>query len=190
MSEQSTEVEDPFEDTVYFLLPDGTKISNDPRFPLAEMRARVLTARPHSGVEAFRDAEVKVATAGSSDTSQEGVGDASDVLQGRQDGRTLQHRDRILAEMTGVNSRNPATQVEPKIDANEEVLKLREDEEPETDLDQLQGKSYDEWSSTDLKSEVKRRREAGREIDTSGVTRKAQLASLLREDDEAARAEQ
>jgi hypothetical protein len=188
VSEQSTE--DPFAGTVYFLLPGGEKISNDPRFSLAEMRAQVLTARPHSGVEALRDVEVKVATIGSGDTSEEGVGDASDVLAGRQDGRSLQHKDRILAEMTGVSSSDPAVKVPVKIDSNEEVLKLREDEEPETALDQLQGKSYDEWSSGDLKAEVKRRRESGREIDTSGVTRKAQLASLLREDDEAARAEQ
>jgi hypothetical protein len=42
---------------------------------------------------------------------------------------------------------------------------------------------YDEMSAQELKDELQRRREAGREIDTTGVTRKAQLAQALREDD-------
>lgn len=39
--------------------------------------------------------------------------------------------------------------------------------------------------ATWLKEEVKRRRDAGREIDTKGVTKKAQLVKLLEADDEA-----
>lgn len=42
---------------------------------------------------------------------------------------------------------------------------------------------YDEMSAQELKDELRRRQDAGREFDTSGVTRKAQLAQLLREDD-------
>jgi hypothetical protein len=44
---------------------------------------------------------------------------------------------------------------------------------------------YDEMSAQELKDELRRRQDAGREIDTTGVTRKAQLAQKLREDDKA-----
>lgn len=44
---------------------------------------------------------------------------------------------------------------------------------------------YDEMSAAELKDELRSRQDAGREIDTTGVTRKAQLAQKLREDDAA-----
>jgi hypothetical protein len=58
-----------------------------------------------------------------------------------------------------------------------EVPKAEPEPEP------VEDDRYDEMSAQELKDELQRRREAGREIDTTGVTRKAQLAQALREDD-------
>lgn len=43
---------------------------------------------------------------------------------------------------------------------------------------------YDNMSADGLKEELRRRQDVGREIDTTGVRRKADLAQKLREDDQ------
>lgn len=45
--------------------------------------------------------------------------------------------------------------------------------------------AYDSMTADELKDELKARQEAGREIDVTGVRRKAELAQKLREDDAA-----
>lgn len=49
--------------------------------------------------------------------------------------------------------------------------------------------TYNDQTVGDLKTELKTRQEAGREIDTSGITKKSQLVEALRADDRAAKAE-
>jgi hypothetical protein len=45
--------------------------------------------------------------------------------------------------------------------------------------------NYDQMKVPELKDELKTRLDAGRDIDTSGITKKSQLVAALREDDQA-----
>lgn len=56
--------------------------------------------------------------------------------------------------------------------------------------DDREDDQYDNMSADELKEELRSRHESGREIDTTGVRRKADLAQKLREDDEAQAQEQ
>lgn len=56
---------------------------------------------------------------------------------------------------------------------------------PEADESDREDDRYDDMTADELKDELKRRHEAGREIDITGVRRKADLAEKLREDDRA-----
>jgi hypothetical protein len=56
--------------------------------------------------------------------------------------------------------------------------------------DEFEQADYTTWSAAQLKEELKKRQDAGREFDTAGVTKKGQVIDLLKADDEAAAAEQ
>ena len=61
-----------------------------------------------------------------------------------------------------------------------------EDEESEEEEDEESEEGpYSDFTSKQLKAEVKARREAGREIDTSGITKKSELVAALEADDAA-----
>jgi capsid protein len=59
------------------------------------------------------------------------------------------------------------------------------DEDMAFDDDGAQGDNYEAMDVKRLKGEIKARKEAGRELDTTGVTKKSQVIALLRADDEA-----
>lgn len=49
--------------------------------------------------------------------------------------------------------------------------------------------NYNDQTVGDLKAELKKRQDAGRQIDTSGITKKSQLVEALRADDRAQEAD-
>lgn len=77
---------------------------------------------------------------------------------------------------------------DPEWIAKQEILKFEDTvQEPEVTVTSqgVEALSYKDHDANWLKDEVKRRREAGRTIDTTGVKKKSQLVALLEADDEA-----
>lgn len=192
---------------VKFRMPDGSEVSNDPRWvqeQMAKAQEELLASRPNSGNVGIPDDEM-AAQIGRGvaplQSGQPGVGDKAvienpDKAFDKVGGRLLQTSDKDTADQHEVN---PATDGEEVPDSNEAVLARREaKEKAQADyaaaMAQLgddapqEGQPYSEWSGPALKAELKRRNamreaEGVEPIDTSGVRRKAALAELLEEDD-------
>jgi len=191
------------DDIVKFLMPDGTEVSNDPRWAaekMAQAQEDLLGSVPNTGNAGIPDREMAAQTGGGLaplQSGQPGVGENAtienpDTAYDTTGGRLLQREDRQAADNAGVNPATDGVEVE---DSNEKVLDSRDELEKaqeeaasaqaelaseETDT----SKPYSEWSSAALKAEVKRvnaeRAEAGQEpLDTSGVRKKSELVSLL-----------
>lgn len=60
-----------------------------------------------------------------------------------------------------------------------------DDDSDETEDETGDAPKYDDWSSADLKAEVKRRQDEGRQLDVKGLTKKSEVAAVLRADDAA-----
>jgi hypothetical protein len=75
--------------------------------------------------------------------------------------------------------------------ANEAKYESMDDDESNSDEEPVVSTvDYDSWTSAELKAAVKERNEAGRTLDTSGMTKKSQVAQVLRDDDAAQAAEE
>lgn len=178
------------EDIVFFLMPDGTKVSNDPRWlmdqgkSLAEL---LVEGTPNTG-HATPHAEDEEIAKGQTDASNS-FGNFAPVT-----GRMLQHEDRKAANEGEYDENNPEFTAEP-IDINERILEARKNRE-EAALAEYEAraeagdedagdpsKPYSEWNAAALKSEVKRRRAAGRNIDLPGKAKKADVEAALQADD-------
>lgn len=200
-------------DMVKFLMPDGTEISNDPRFNIAEMREEVLAARPNKGdvgiTEDEQKAQTQVEHPATLNSGQPGVGEnavdedpvkaAHGVLGSPAQQR--QEEDVKKAQEAGATPHNTSVEDPEPVDSNEKVeearkaqvearekaLKAQESLGDEGPGDPSQ--PYSEWSGKQLKAEALRRnaeRGEADQLDLSGVTRKSQLAKLLEEDDSSA----
>lgn len=175
-------------DIVYFELPNGEKVSNDPRFKLAEMRQRMLDSQLHDGYATPHPSDVQVAS----------VPDQS-VLDNRVRGIDLQHADREHAEERGLlDPEEKAARTPQGVDSNEAVEAERERraeeaaEAAEADEERLKSvleadseeeepeDDFSTMSAEDLKAEAKKR---SIELKGSGIRTKRQLRAALREHD-------
>lgn len=194
-------------DIVKFRMPDGTEVSNDPRW-LAEQKMTAqqvaLGATPNTGTVGIPDAEMAAQIGGGmapGQSGQPGVGEAAvaseeELAAGRLDGRVV---NLDLAD-SGDNSSNE--EGDPKPDSNEAVLAAREakaeaDEKAAKALQKLADKDQEpgdpdkalgDWTAAQLSFEIARRnqeRDADDMIDSSNAKRKSDLVTLLEQDNEA-----
>jgi hypothetical protein len=192
------------EKIVKFLMPDGSEVSNDPRWhaeQAAKAQEELLASTPNTGHAGIPDEEMAAQIGGGLaplQSGQPGVGENAtienpDTAYDTTGGRLLQRDDRKAADEAGVNPATDGVEVE---DSNEKVLDRREEvEQAQQDAadaaaelaaqeDGDTDKPLSEWSPAALKAEVKRvnaeRVAAGEEpLDTKGVRKKSELVSLL-----------
>lgn len=157
---------EPGGDVVKFLLPDGTEVSNDPRFYEAEFRAQILQQQNDRVVQATEN----IGHAGIPPEAQDALGVGGDST--RYNGRDLQP----LVPAFGGPAEPAAAFDQQQADAADE---------PEDEDVSDEEKPYAERSASELQAEVKARKAAGRTIDTSGVRKKSELVELLEQDDAA-----
>lgn len=197
----------PNSDTVYFLMPDGTKVSNDPRFDQDEAREKALSAEEYSGDAGIhhedQKAQTQVEHMASMQSGQPGVGenaapeDPTKDLHGTlgSPAQRIQKEDAKQAAELGGTPKETADEDPEEVDSNEAVKEARkarleaakaaleENEESEGDPD----KPYSEWSAKQLKHEVaKRNAEEDRAEEHNLVLKgkkKPDVAAMLDEDD-------
>lgn len=186
-------------DMVVFQMPDGTKVSNDPRFDLQEALQDQLDSTENRGDAGISRAEqeAQMQSIHEAPLQENKVDDPDSLLPTVGSGLQVQKEDVKEAQETGAT---PPTQENP--DSNERVEEARKaakeaaeklsaaaeklPEEGAGDPDT----PYEEWKGAQLKYEVARRNtlkaEAGEPLlDMTGVTKRAQVAEKLREDDAA-----
>lgn len=202
------------QDMVYFLLPNGDKVSNDPRFGLEEALQEQLDKTPNTGDVGIPHDEMlaqhQAQHLADINSGQPGVGDNATVEDATAAkygplGSPAQQRqvmDRERAEELGGSPDETAVPDPEPVDSNEEVLKVREareearrkaqkaqealGEEGAGDTD----KPYSEWNQKQLKAEVAKRNaakvEAGEEpLELKKGMKIADVAEMLDADDEA-----
>lgn len=198
-------------DMVVFNMPDGTKVSNDPRFDRQKAVQEALKSTPNKGDAGITHeeqvAQTQVEHPASLNSGQPGVGenpapeDPTEDLHGPlgSPAQISQREDAKKAKEEGASPRNTSVKDPTPVDSNEAVKavrakaakrhaaaqeSLKEAGEEEGDPNQ----PYSEWSAKQLKAEVAKRNADGRSeeemIDTKGVTKKSELAELLEADDE------
>lgn len=175
------------DDIVYFLLPDGTKVSNDPRFHMAEMYEQMMAQQENLGVVTAPDQDLQQKKVYPPQSGQPDVGAAA---VGAGPDRT-QAASNVQGDLDGIvhpgQSRAAAhTAREGQVGMGDED---EEDEDTAVDFDEVD-KPYTEWTPAELKAEVKARRKMGREVPVDGKNNKANVAAALQADDEAAENEQ
>lgn len=198
---------------VKFLMPDGTEVSNDPKFGLEEALQKMLDATPNKGdvgvsVEEQK-AQTQVEREASMNSTQPGVGSnpvPDDIVKDAygplgSPAQQLQKDDAAKAAEDGANPSSTSVDDAAPVDSNAEVLKVREAQEAarakyQKAVDALGDDgpgSYDEpytdWTGKQLKAEVAKRNADGRDEEsyiklTSGMT-KPDVATLLDADDAA-----
>lgn len=138
------------DEIVYFQLPNGDLVSNDPRFNADETRAKLLAASPNFGHAGFDPDEVRAQTVGG---VEEGT-PSSTLLTGRD----IQRGDAREAEARGLSPENPEETPAPP-DSNERVLEVRESKQSELEegvsADALASKPYSEWPPKALTERVR-----------------------------------
>lgn len=198
-------------DMVTFNMPDGTKVSNDPRFGLEDALQKMLESHENKGDMGinFDDqvAQTQVEKVASINSGQPGVGEYATVDDPVRDtygplGTPAQQRqveDMEKAKEAGGTPKSTSVDDDDPVDSNEAVLeaqKLRQEQakklaKAEANLDK-EGpgdpeKPYTQWTAAQLKHEVARRNE-GRNQDAQlslkGLKKKAAVAKLLKRDDE------
>jgi hypothetical protein len=174
------------DDIVIFLLPDGTEVSNDPRWAqkMMEDQIREQMLGEHTGVATQDDGTMRQRSLAPPQSGQPGVGAAAvgagpregtgAELQPGEDGYVHPEQSRA-ATHTGQDGA-----VSP-FDSGED--------EGEVD-DEGEDQPYTEWTKKELAQEVKARRKLGRDIDLSAGKTKADVIAALEADDEAAQNEQ
>lgn len=165
------------DDMVVFLLPDGTEVSNDPRFQWEKMEEQLLAQQENLGVSTMPTGTLKQAGVSAPQSGQPGVGEGA-VGAG----------DRPLtgAEIQRGESENPGRAAQSASHTGREGdfgTRDEEDDDEDYEEDEVE-KPYSEWTGAELKAEVKARKRSGREIDTSKAKKKGDLVALLEEDDQ------
>ena len=198
-------------DMVKFLMPDGTEVSNDPRFGLEEALQKQLESEPYRGDAGVPDdeqaAQTQVTHVASMNSGQPGVGENAVPEDPTKDlhgplGSPAQQRqteDVQKAKEAGASPRSTSVEDPEPVDSNKAVLEARKAKEErmkkamkaESKLgDEGPGdpnQPYSEWSSAQLKAEALRRnaeRDEGDLIDLEGISKKSQLAERLEQDDQ------
>lgn len=174
------------DDIVVFQLPDGTEVSNDPRWHTQkmyeQMEAAVMENSPHTGVATPSTSQMQQHVLAPPQSGQPGVGpaavgvgdraDSGASLQPGEDGYVHPEQGRAAAHTDNAGAVSP----------------FESDDDEDLD-DESEDKPYDEWSGKELTAEVKARRKLGRDIDLSGGKKKPDVIAALEADDEAAAAE-
>lgn len=191
------------DEIVFFEMPDGTKVSNDPRWQYQQgmdAREEALGAFPDRGRVGAPDNELAAQLnpgASTLQTGQEGDFEVDDLAV---DGRTTDRAARKEAEDAGNTPNDPEVTREVP-DSNEAVLKVRQEEqerqEAEAEAQRALSEAGDDEGEGEYASRTGKQLKAvlarknaeraadGEEpLDTSGVKKKAQLAELLAADDE------
>lgn len=198
-------------DMVTFLMPDGSEVSNDPRFDMVKAQEEALASRQNTGdigvPEDEQIAQTQRLHAATLNSAQPGVGENPAPEDPVKDaygplGTPAQQRqkeDMAQAKELGGDPSNTAVEDDEPVDSNEEVLKVRAERQKaieraakaEEDLGEDgpgdPEKPYSEWSGKQLKAEALRRnaeRPADQQIELKGVRKSSQLAELLEKDDE------
>jgi hypothetical protein len=193
-------------DIVTFLMPDGTEVSNDPRWlakqNAAEYASELLESVPNTGKAGIPDEDMNAQLGNKMaplQSGQPGVGENATVtmdeaVAGRFTGQDIQLADAQVARDNEFDAENPARPAPENPDSNEAVLAAREKaakaaaaladagEEP-GDPDE----PYEKWTAKQLKAEALRRnadRPPDQQLSFEGVKKKADLAALLDADNE------
>lgn len=180
------------ENMVKFLMPDGTEVSNDPRFGLEEALTKSLNAQPNRGdvgvTHEEQLAQTQVEHAASLNSGQPGVGENAAPEDPVRDahgplGSPAQQRqveDVKKAEEAGGDATSTTVDDAEPVDSNEEVEKVRKARAERlaaykkavdklNDQDEEPGdpsQPLSEWSGRQLQAEVARRNaEEGRSED-------------------------
>lgn len=191
-------------DIVYFNMPDGSKVSNDPRWlndNQAKALEHALDVTPNRGNAGTPDEEQAAQVGGGvapGQSGQEGVGESAtatldQMLAGQITGAVMQPGDSDLARAAGATPDDPLVSPPETPDSNEAVMAAREkaakaaaalEEAGEEPGDPDVAKS--EWTAKQLKAEVLSRnasRPPDAQIDLTGVKRKSDLVEVLEADD-------
>lgn len=197
-------------DMVVFLMPDGTKVSNDPRFGLEDALQKMLDSHENKGDMGvhFDDqkAQTQVEHVANLQSGQPGVGEnatVEDPVRANYGpmGTPAQQRqvdDYQQALDEGASPHSTSVEDDEPVDSNEavkEAQKLRQEQakklaKAEANLDKDgpgdPEKPYTQWTAAQLKHEVARRNEGrpeGEQLSMKGLKKKAAVAKLLKRDD-------
>jgi hypothetical protein len=189
-------------DIVMFEMPDGTQVSNDPRWALENMRSareEALNAFPDRGKIGATDAEIAAQIGNGQHPLQSGQDGNFEVDDLAVDGRMVNPDAARLAQSEGNTPNDPAVTREVP-DSNEAVQAVRDEEEARMEA-QVEAQNaaaeasseggsvaVEDMKGAQLKAELKRRqaerKAAGEEpLDTTGVKKTEQLRKLLQDDD-------
>ena len=182
-------------DMVKFLMPDGTEVSNDPRFGLQEALQKSLESTPNTGnagiPQAEFEAQHQVMHESKLNSGQPGVGpnatleDPTGELHGvlGSPAQQRQKEDAQKAAEDGASPQNTSVDDPDPVDSNEKVLEVREAVEKarkqalkaatkraEAEEEPGDGdKPYTEWSSKQLVEELTKRNAARAETGQDAI---------------------
>lgn len=197
-------------DIVYFEMPDGTKVSNDPRFDMDEAMEEIQSSVEYSGDAGIPHEEQKAQTQVEHmdplQSGQPGVGENAvpslEQLIGNTGTPAMQRQKEDLAEAqaAGADPMNTSVNDPEPVDSNAAVKAVREatQEQREAYQKAMEKLGSDgvgdpdepksEWSVAQLRMEVAARntdpnRAEEDLIDVSGAKKKSDLVKALEEDD-------
>jgi hypothetical protein len=196
-------------DIVYFLMPDGTKVSNDPRFNLEETMQEISDNTEYKGDAGIHpedlEAQTQVVHPATMNSGQPGVGENAvpeDVvkdLHGNQGSPAQQRQveDMAKAKEAGKTPYDTSDDDDEPVDSNEAVLQARAERQDRARRAQEAlekaaedpgdpNEPYSKWSPKQLKAEIARR---NAERDENGQIempkKKSEAAEALEADDAA-----
>ena len=197
---------------VKFLMPDGTEVSNDPRFDIEEAREKWLESTVNTGTVGASPAEelaqTQIMHEETLNSTQPGVGPNAvpdDIMKAAHGplgspAQQVQTEDMEKAQQDGANPNSTSVEDPEPVDSNKAVMEVRETlaadrEKYQEKLDKLgedgpgdPEKPFAEWSAKQLQAEVARRnadesRTEEDRLDLTGMTKKSEVAELLDRDD-------
>lgn len=192
-------------DMVTFKMPDGTEVSNDPRFSQEKARRKALASEPYRGDEGITNEEMKAQTQSealaSLNSGQPGVGENPAPEDATRDAhgplgspaQQRQREDAAMARAAGANTHSTSVDEDEPVDSNERVREVRKRAAAayKKQVDKLgdegegdPNKSYSDWSARQLQAEVHRRNAAGADLELKRGMRKADVAEMLERDDD------
>lgn len=200
-------------DMVHFELPDGTKVSNDPRFGLEEALQDQLDSSEYTGDAGVhrddQEAQTQVTHVASMNSGQPGVGDNATPDDAVKDAygplgspaQQMQKDDVKEAKEAGASPKSTSVEDPEPVDSNQAVLDARKAREEAAEAfrkaqeklaaaDMEPGdpdQPYSEWKPNQLKLEVARRNADGRDeaqfLKIKAGMKKSDVADMLDEDD-------
>jgi hypothetical protein len=175
------------DDIVTFLMPDGTEVSNDPRWAqkMMEDEIRQSMLGEHTGVATVPDDDLQQKGLVAPQSGQPGVGPAA-VGAGPREGGT--GAELQPAEDGFVHPEQGRAAAHTGNDGAVSPFDSDDSEDEEVD-DEGEDQPYTEWTKKELAAEVKARLKLGRDIDLSGGKTKDDVIAALEADDEAAAAD-